>query len=390
MNGYDFYGPTRVVFGEGCVSSLCECGIPGGRPLVVTSSGRSAKMSGALDAVLAELDKLGAMYELYAQIPAESTDVIIEAGAVVARAHKADCIIAIGGGSVLDSGKLIALLSTNEGSLADYAFADDGSCAEPQVDPLPLVCVPTTAGTGSDQDPWSGCIEQRTGLKLSFGGYSGSFPAMTVVDPSFTLGLPPHLTAYQGFDVLFHAVECYISVAASPLSDMYARTIMETAFKCLPLAVSDGRSIDARSAMSFAASTAGALMAFCPVSAQHAIENGLSSLYPNIAHGEGLILICEAFFGLLAEKHWCDERLVDVARVLGAEEPATPSDVARMLGELRRACGVADQRLADSDVAEESFVKIAAIARQTMGDLIDATPGDWSDEDTVEVLRRSL
>lgn len=165
------------------------------------------------------------------------------AGAAAAREHGCDMIVALGGGSVMDAAKAIALMASNDGDLWDYVFGGTGKEQQAGHAPLPLIAITTTAGTGSEVDPWGVVTNEQTHEKI---GVEAGFPVLAVVDPKLMLTVPPKFTAYQGFDALFHSVESYISKFANLASDMYALTAIEHIARNLPRAVANGDDLEAR------------------------------------------------------------------------------------------------------------------------------------------------
>lgn len=140
-------------------------------------------------------------------------------------------------------------------------------------EPLPVIAITTTAGTGSEVDQWGVVSNEETDEKIGFGGYDSLFPQIAIVDPQLMKSVPAEFTAYQGFDALFHSVECYISAAANLMSDMYALTAIENIGAYLARAVKDGSDMEAREHVAFANTLSGVVMTISSCTSEHSMEH---------------------------------------------------------------------------------------------------------------------
>lgn len=208
---YMMYDPTRVLFGAGQLGHLHEQAMPGKKALLVISNGRSVQESGALDRTIYELSRAGVQTVLFDRVQANPRKSTVMAGAKAAKENGCEFIVALGGGSVMDAAKIMAMMAPNEGDLWDYVNGGTGKGQTPPNTPLPLVCITTTAGTGSEVDQWGVINNEETQEKIGCGGLDSLFPVLAVVDPELMASVPPQYTAYQGFDALFHSTEVYIS-----------------------------------------------------------------------------------------------------------------------------------------------------------------------------------
>ncbi len=249
---FNMYVPTRFIFGCGRLSELHNQNLPGKKALVVISNGKSTKENGSLDRTLIELSKAGVSSVVFDQVQANPLKSTVMAGAATARENECDFIVALGGGSVMDASKAIATLTTNDGDVWDYIMGGTGKAQAIINNPLPVVCITTTAGTGSEADQWGVITNDETNEKIGFGGDDRLFPVISIIDPELMTSVPPKFTAYQGFDTLFHSTESYISKFSSMMSDMYALTAIENTAKYLERAVKNGSDIEAREHMAFA------------------------------------------------------------------------------------------------------------------------------------------
>ena len=302
--------PTKWIFGTGALDELGKQTLPGKRALLVTSSGRSAKESGALDRVQAQLAQAGAEYVLFDRVEANPLKTTVMAGAAFAREQSCDFVVALGGGSVMDASKAIASMATNSGDLWDYVMGGSGKGTVLTEQPLPVVAITTTAGTGSEVDQFGVISNDETHEKIGFGGYDSLFPVLSIVDPALMATVPPQLTAFQGFDALFHSTEAYISKSANLFSDMVALTAIENVANNLAAAVQDGTNMEARERVAFANTLSGYSMVTGSCTSEHSLEHAMSAYHHNLPHGAGLIMISKAYYQHFIDQHVCDERFI--------------------------------------------------------------------------------
>ncbi len=386
---FNMYVPTRFIFGIGRIGQLHKQKMPGKKAMVVISNGKSTKENGSLDRILEELTKAGVESFVFDQVQANPLKSTVMSGAKAARDNGCDFIVALGGGSVMDASKAMAAMATNDGDIWDYISGGTGKGKGLVNAPLQLICITTTAGTGSEADQWSVITNDETNEKIGFGGDDRLFPVISIIDPELMKSVPAKFTAYQGFDALFHATECYISKFANLMSDMYALTAIENAAKYLGRAVKDGHDMEAREHMAFANTLSGVVMTISVTTAEHSIEHAMSAYHQELPHGAGLIMISKAFYEFFIEKHACDERFIAMAKAMGIKDAEKPEDFITALVELQKACGVAELKMSDYGIKPDEFDKIATNARETMGGLFAANPYKMAHEDVVEVLRKS-
>lgn len=386
---FNMYVPTRFVFGKGRLSELHQQKMPGKKAMIAISSGKSVRENGALSRTQEQLRLAGVETAVFDQIGSNPTKTVVMEGARFARANGCDFIVALGGGSVMDASKAIAMMAVNDGNLWDYVGGKTGKGLPLRNDPLPIVCITTTAGTGSEADQWGVVTNEETNEKIGVGGYDSSFPVLSIIDPELMASVPPKFTAYQGFDALFHSTEGYISAFASAMSDMYALTAIENVGKYLVRAFRNGSDMEAREGMAFANTLSGVVMTVSVTTAEHSLEHAMSAYHPDLPHGAGLIMISKAFYEFFIEKHACDDRFVRMAQALGMKDAKQPEDFITMLVRLQKDCGVADLKMSDYGITPDEFNKLAANARETMGGLFAANPCEMTHEDCVEVYRKS-
>ena len=383
---YDQYIPTRILFGSGQLNNLHAQPMPGKRALIVISNGKSTRDNGYLARTEEQLHRAGVETEVFDGIMPNPTVANSVAGANAARACNADFLVALGGGSVMDCSKAIALLATNEGDLWDYVAIGSGKGQPIQNRPLPIIAITTTAGTGSETDGCGVITKEETNEK-AFIMHPSLFPVLAIVDPELMLSVPPRFTAFQGFDALFHSVEGFIAASANLASDMNAREAIRNLARYLPRAVKDGSDLEARTSVAFANTLSGAVMTL--LTSEHGLEHALSAYHPNLPHGAGLIMISKAYFSYFVRNHGCDDRFIELARLLGMTEATEPEDFITALVRLQEACDVADLKMSDYGFSPDESMTLAKGARSMQGGLFLANPCEITDEDCAAIFNKS-
>lgn len=389
---YMFVAPTQVLFGAGTLAHLHEQALPGKNALVVISSGKSTRANGYLDRTLKELKQAGVSATVYDGIGANPTKEQVEAGALAACEAGSDFVVALGGGSVLDAGKVIAMFAPQPSQdLWDYAAGTTGRRMPLPKPSLPWVAITTTAGTGSEVDAAGVISKLDTQEKIGVGA-ADLFARIAVVDPELMLTVPPQFTAYQGFDALFHSLEGYISNQANIYSDMVQLAAVTNIARWLPRAVADGSDLEARTHVAFANTMSGYSMVTSACTSEHSMEHAMSAFHPELPHGAGLTMLSLAYFGFWIDRHVRDERFVDLARALGKADAERPEDFLDALCDLQQACGVSDLRMSDYGFSgtHEEALELARTARATMGMLFDRDPGKTTDEEIAGVYERAF
>lgn len=385
---YNQYIPTHILFGTGQLNNLHTQTMPGKKALIIISNGKSTRANGYLARTEEQLHQVGVETEVFDGVAPNPTVANSEAGAEAAREFGADFLVALGGGSVMDCSKAIALLATNNGELWDYVPIGTGKGQPISNKPLPIIAITTTAGTGSETDG-CGVITKEDTNEKAFIMHPALFPYLAVVDAELMLSVPPLFTAFQGFDALFHSVEGFIAASANLASDMNAREAIRNIAEYLPRAVKDGSDLEARTRVAFANTLSGAVMTLTLLTSEHGLEHALSAYHPNLPHGAGLIMISKAYFSYFVNRHACDDRFVELARLLGMSEANKPEDFIAALVRLQEACGVADLKMSDYGIIPDEFEKFMHNTREVMGIMFTADRVQMSDEDIVRIFTES-
>lgn len=382
---YEFYLPTKLLYGAGCLTALGACPLPGRKALLVTSAGQSAKKHGYLGRVEEQLARAGASAVLYDQITPNPTKAEVMAGAALCREEGCDFVLGLGGGSSIDAAKAIAVMARNPGDYWDYISGGTGKGKAVPNAPLPVVAVTTTAGTGTEADPWTVTTNEETQEKIGF-GYEKTFPVLSVVDPELMVSVPPRLTAYQGFDALFHSTEGYLNRTASPISDLMALEAIRLIGKSLPRAVRDGKDLEARGDVALANTLSGMVETLSGCISEHSIAHAMSAFHPKLPHGAALIAISKAYYQKLIQLGACRERMAAMARALGKSDAQQPEDFLTALDALQKECSVDGLALSSFGMSPEEFPALTRNARETMGGLFEVDPVVVHDGDVLEIL----
>lgn len=254
-------------------------------------------------------------YQCYDKITPDPTADLVDNGALCFCENHCDCVIAIGGGSTLDAAKGINVMVHNEGHILDFVGH------ESQMKPASsLICIPTTAGTGSELSNWIVITDSAAGEKRPI-NVLNSMCEYAVLDPELTIGLPPQITAATGLDVFSHAFEAYTSTRSNPVTDLICEKIMETVIEYLPRAVQNGTDIDAREHMQIAASYGGWMLVDGVVHIGHCIAHEIGAAF-HIPHGAACAYAFPAMVQHIAEA--VPEKIRYTGKLLGAA--FTPED----------------------------------------------------------------
>lgn len=369
--------PTNLIFGCGSLKRLATEQLPGKKALIVISSGTSMRKFGYLDSVIELLAKNGATAVVYDKILPNPIRAHVMEAAALCKAEQCDFVIGLGGGSSIDSAKSIAVMACNPGDYWDYIHGGTGKGEPTAGGVLPVIAIPTTAGTGTEADPWTVITHEERNEKIGFGNMS-TFPVLSIIDPELMVSVPAHLTAYQGFDAFFHAAEGYIANIASPFSDLYALKSISLLYKYLPQAVADGQNMEARTEVALASTFSGMVEAVSSCTSEHSLEHAMSAYYPALPHGAGLIMLSIAYFTAFASI--APERFIQMAEAMTGEKSTDPMDFVRALASLQKSCGVDNLKMSDWEIIEEDLPRFVQNARENMGGLFTVDPAQLSDD----------
>lgn len=281
MNIRSFEIPTVMKHGLGAIKSLADEASALGmqRPLLVTDPG--VVKAGLLERAIAPLKAANLGYVIFDQVVANPPIALVDEGAELYRREGCDGLIGLGGGSSMDTAKSIGVVAANGGSILDYEWADP----QPVKKRIPpTICVPTTAGTGSEVTLWAVITDPQRKIKFNVGGTALIGAWVALLDPELTFELPPAITAATGLDALAHAIECYTCAYAQPLPDAVALLAMEYVGQYLRVAFAQGRNAEARYKMSMAAMLGALAYGTESAGAAHAMSQSAGGVH-NVPHG---------------------------------------------------------------------------------------------------------
>jgi len=300
--------PTKVFFGAGSLSKVG--GVLKGfspRKVMVVTGGSAMKKHGYLGKVVEGVEAAGAEAVVFDEVTPDPKVGEVNEGAKLARKEKVDLIVGLGGGSALDAAKAVALCAARGKSIEDFI---DGKLIEEEV--LPLVAIPSTAGSGSETSR-AAIITKEDGTK---GGVRGSalFPRAAIVDPELTLTCPRDVTFDAGFDALAHAIESYVTKKATKETDALAVQAMNLIKDNLPEALADGKNLEARSRMSEAATLMGFNIAVAGTCTAHKMQYPLAA---HASHGRALAALIPAW--MKAVESGAEKKFARVAEIFEGE-----------------------------------------------------------------------
>lgn len=302
----EFIVPGQMITGSGALDMAQDTlGTLGKKAMIVTDKvmidlGNCAKVEAALKSQ-------NIAYTIYSEIAGEPTDRMIEKGLEQYKAEGCDFLVALGGGSPIDSMKAIASLTENGGKISDYM----GKVIDVKMPPM--VAIPTTAGTGSEATQFTIITDTEKDIKMLLKGKC-LIPSLAIIDPQFTMTAPPKITAATGLDALCHAVEAYTSRKAQTLSDTFAMSAVKRIFKYLPVAFHDGKNEEARVQMSVAALEAGIAFNNASVTLIHGMSRPIGALF-HVAHGLSNAMLMKECLSFALEGAY--DRFADLGRNIG-------------------------------------------------------------------------
>lgn len=378
-----YFIPTVNLLGAGSINDIGERvkGLGGTKVLIITDAGL-AKL-GMADKVKGLIEDSGLKAVIFDGAEPNPTDKNVDAGFKVWTDRKCDTIISLGGGSSHDCAKGVGLLAANGGKIHDYEGIDKSS--NPMV---PFIAVNTTAGTASEMTRF--CIITDTSRKVKMAIVDWRVtPNISINDCELMVGMPPALTAATGMDALTHAIEAYVSIAATPLTDSAALMAMKLISKYLPIAVANGADMVAREQMAYAQFLAGMAFNNASLGYVHSMAHQLGGFY-NLPHGvcNAILLPHVEQFNLIG----CADRLRDVAIAMGENvDGLSVSDAAQKaidsIKKLSSSIGI-PSGLSELGVKEEDFEIMATNAK------VDAcqftNPRTATLEQVIEIFRNAM
>ena len=354
-----FQSPERLLFGWGSVGKTGEEALRYGTKALIVSGKTSSRASGALDAVCASLKSAGIAVTLFCEVESDPSVHTVTVGATLARDSGADIVIALGGGSPLDAAKAISVMATHSGNIVDYektALTRKG---------IPVIAIPTTAGTGSEVTKFVVITDTDRKVKMLI---SSPFliPRVALLDPQLTLSIPPAFTAGPGMDALTHAIEAFQSSLAAPTTDVFALSAIRLIGGNLVKATLNGANVEARTAMLLGQMHAGLAFGNASVALVHAMSRPLGAHF-GIPHGQANAILLP--WVMEYNRPACPEKFVRIAEALDCDVQGLPLKEASRLAvttvrEIYADTGL-PLTLAELGVPAESLPQLAQDASQS-------------------------
>ncbi|MGI6256535.1 MAG: iron-containing alcohol dehydrogenase [Anaerovoracaceae bacterium] len=378
-----FFIPQNIITGENAIQmSMDYMNAYGEKALVVTDE--AMVKFGNVKKLTDELDRIGKKYVIFPGINTEPTHSMIDEGVKIYGEEGCDFLIGIGGGSPLDAMKAIGAVVTNGGSITEYM----GKVIEKSLPPT--VAIPTTAGTGSEATKVSIITNTDTDVKMLLND-AKLMADLAVVDPVFTLTVPPEVTVATGVDALTHAIEAFTSIKAFPMTDLFAKSAVKKIFDNIYEVYTNGSNMNARREMATAALEAGIAFSNASVTIVHGMSRPIGALF-HVPHGQSnaiLLSVCLKYI-----KPGAVARLAELAKTIGVfrqgmtNDEAADAFVTATIALLRT---LHVKTIQDSGVTEKEFFK--HIPKMAKDALASGSPGNTRrtpNQDDIENLYKEL
>lgn len=366
---FDFDPRTRVVFGCGRVDLLGQLANELGarRPFLVTDQGLAA--AGHERRGLESLREAGLEVVVYDEVTPNPTTDDVDRALEVARSAGIDLIVGLGGGSSMDCAKGVNFLLTNGGRMEDYRGV--GKATKPM---LPMIAVPTTAGTGSEAQSFALIADSRTHMKMACGDKKAAC-RIAILDPELTLTMPASVTAVTGIDAISHALETYVTKRRNAVSQMFSRQAWRLLSRAFPRVIQDPDDLQARSAMLWGAHLAGAAIENSMLGATHSLANPLSAHF-NLTHGVAIgIMLPHVVRYNAVTMGGCYAELAAEAGLCATDDPQAPHRLAEYIRSLVAQAGCPTS-LAACGVDESSLPQLAEEASRQWTAAFNPRPVD--------------
>ena len=368
----NFYMPTNVIMMEDCVLKNAALFMDYGNTALIVTGANSAKMNGALDDITEALNSMGINYHLFDKVMANPTVACIYEGAAFARDHQVDFVIGIGGGSPMDAAKAIALLAVQEIPEEEIFLGKFTKHA------LPLVLIPTTAGTGSEVTPYSILTNVKSQTKTSI-ATPAIFPKLALLDAKYMKNLSMATTINTAVDALSHAVEGMLTVRGTEISNYFAVESIKKLLPCLQnISIEMGKnnpviSMDIREKLLYGSMLAGIVITHTGTTAVHAMGYSLT-YFKNIDHGRANALLLPSFLRFVMKRD--ADTIKKILSAMGLDT----------IDEFESLCLLLlGERESITDKEIERFTAIAAVAKNIPNSKI--VPDK---EDIINIYSRSL
>lgn len=382
MVPFDLQCRTRIVFGEGTVSRLGEfAGELGARRALLVSDPGIIK-AGHTQLGIDSLAAAGIETQVFEGVHENPSTDDVARGVAMARRYEPELLVGLGGGSSMDCAKGINFVYTNGGSMRDYWGV--GKALKPM---LPMIAIPTTAGTGSEAQSFALISDAETHVKMACGDKKASF-RVAILDPTLTLTQPHAVTALTGVDAISHALETYVTKRRNPASNAFAREAWRLLAANFARVLAAPEDVEARGAMQLGACFAGLAIENSMLGASHALANPLTAHY-GIVHGQAIGLMLPHVIRFNAEIYsaWYEELLRASANEPGMPRLGSADDLANYITELVGMAQLAT-KLSDKEVSYDKLPELAAdAAKQWTGTF---NPRDVGESELLSIYQSAM
>jgi len=382
MEIFKFMVP-EIIFGRGTLKLVGESAKRLGATRIFLVSDEGVYNSGWVDEAVKHIKEIGLEYQVWTEPTENPKDYEIDHGKELYLESGCDAVVGLGGGSANDAAKAVAILATNGGKIQDYAGVEKIEKPLP-----PLICVATTAGAAAEVTQFAIVVDSHRKVKMTIGSKS-LVPDIAIIDPVLLSTKDARLTANTGIDALTHAIEAYVSVAATPITDINALRAIRMISTALRASVASRTNIEAKTQMAMASLLAGVAMSNAILGAVHAMAHPLGGLL-NLPHGEvnSILLPHVMRFNLIA----CMDRYADIARALGekVDGMSTREAAERSIVAVEKLCQDigAKRKLSEIGLQEEYILQLSKAAAEDV--CLITNPRDATVEEIAEIYRAAL
>jgi len=385
MTRFEFSTVSRIIFGEGVFRDTATLASQMGRRILVVCGIKGV----FIDSLNERLRGMGCE-PIPFDVVNEPTVDSIKIGLETARRNACDLVLSLGGGSAIDTGKVISVMATNPGEVLDYLEVI-GRGEEIQIPGLPNIAIPTTAGTGAEVTRNAVIGSPEHGVKVSLRS-SLMLPKVAIIDPELTYSLPPTVTAYTGLDALIQLIEPFLSLAANPVTDALCREGIPRAAQSLRKVYLNGQDQLARKNMALASLFGGLALANAKLGAVHGFAGPIGGMFP-APHGAVcarlLAVVMEVNLRALTERQptaSAHQRYREIARMVTGSEGAEPIDGVRWIEDLCATLQI--PALTQYGITRNSFPELVEMAAQSSS--MKGNPIQLTKEEMLEILERAL
>lgn len=381
---FDFQTAGKIIFGSGSLGRLSDIAPKQGRRFLLVTGAGSLRKNGVIGRIEKQLSEEGLFFCHYEGVTQEPTPTIVDEGCRIARENKCDAILAIGGGSVIDTGKAISGLITNDGNLIDY-LEGVGLGKKLVKKPAPFIAIPTTSGTGSEVTKNAVISSVKDNFKKSFRD-DNLVPDVAIVDPLLTLTLPKLQTAASAMDALTQLIEVYVTKEPKPITDKLALYGISQCMNSIEEVYNDGCNLEARERVALASLLSGICLANSRLGAVHGIAAGIGAHY-YVPHGVACAVLLPHIIELNLESRI--NRYAEVSRTLIKTEHSLNEiaafDLIDYIKNLQNMFGLTDFK--NYNIAVKDLNKIAASSR---GNSMRGNPIYLDDKTIIKVLTKLI